>query len=65
MPRSKQIPTPTGIEKLIKKYTKQFRIRENIEYYSREDYIKAEKQFVKHCIKHGGVSYSRGASQVK
>ena len=44
----------TGITKLIRKYTHRFRIPENLEHYSPTDFIKAEKHFVRHCLKHGG-----------
>jgi hypothetical protein len=42
-----------GIRKLIKRYTIEFQIPENIDHYSPEDYARAEKQFVKHCLKEG------------
>jgi hypothetical protein len=45
--------TGTGIERLIQKYRDQFRIPENIENYSREDYSRAEKYYVTYCLKNG------------
>jgi hypothetical protein len=42
-----------GIELIIKKYKKEFRIPENLNYYSEEDYQKAEKQFIRFCLATG------------
>jgi len=39
-----------GIKLIIKKYKKEFRIPENLNYYSEEDYQKAEKQFIRFCL---------------
>jgi hypothetical protein len=41
-----------GIEKLIQKYKQDFRI-ENLDYYSGEDYARAERGYVQHCLKFG------------
>lgn len=41
-----------GLELLIKKYRKKFRISENLEYYTEEDLKKAEKKFLKHVLGH-------------
>lgn len=44
----------TGIKLLLEQYRKQFRIPENIEYYSPEDYRNAEKKFLKYVLTEGG-----------
>ncbi len=42
----------SGIKKLMNKYKKMFRIPENLNHYSSEDYKKAERKFIKNaCIK--------------
>ena len=43
-----------GLMALIRKYRKKFRIPENLEHYSNEDYQKAEKKFLKFCLTNGG-----------
>ena len=50
----------TGIKLLIEGYKKQFRISENLNHYSKEDYQEAEKRFVKFCLHHGGGTYQKG-----
>lgn len=42
-----------GIVKLIRRYRQAFRISENLNHYSPEDYQAAEKQFVKFCLENG------------
>jgi hypothetical protein len=42
-----------GINALVRKGKKRFRIKENLRYYSPEDFKKAEKKFVKECILNG------------
>jgi hypothetical protein len=44
-----------GIELLVEQYKKRFRIPENLNHYSMEDYQEAEKKFVKFCIKIGNL----------
>jgi hypothetical protein len=43
----------SGIERLIQRYTDQFSVSENLDFYSRKDFEKAKKQFVKYCLKEG------------
>lgn len=43
-----------GIKALVRKYRKKFRIPENLNHYTREDYQKAEKKFLKFCLATGG-----------
>ena len=40
----------TGLELLIKKYREQFRTGENLDHYSKEDFRKAEKKFLKFSL---------------
>ena len=50
------IPKPTnknGFKLLKERYRKKFRIPENIKHYSKEDYKKAEKKYVKLCLMTG------------
>jgi hypothetical protein len=42
-----------GIERLVERYKKAFRIPENLNHYRSEDYRVAEKLFVKFCLKNG------------
>jgi hypothetical protein len=44
-----------GIQLLLKKYKKLFRIPENLNYYSHKDFRMAEKKFIKYAIGAGGV----------
>ena len=43
----------SGKKQLIKKYRKKFRIRENLDHYSKEDLRAAEKKFLKMCLTKG------------
>ena len=45
--------TEPGIKRLIKKYINDFQIPENLNHYSHKDFEKAQKQFLKHCLKEG------------
>lgn len=40
-----------GMQRLLKKYKKLFRIPENTDYYSRLDYKNAERKFVKYMLR--------------
>ena len=42
-----------GLKLLVNECRKQFRIPENENYYSESDYLSAEKQFVKLCLRQG------------
>jgi hypothetical protein len=44
-----------GIRLLLKKYKELFRIPENLNYYSEEDYRIAEKKFIKYALRTGKV----------
>ena len=53
----------TGIEKLIRRYIREFRVPENLEHYSRRDFERAEKRFVKHCLEQGCPLSRKGADE--
>jgi hypothetical protein len=40
----------TGIQLLVKRYKKIFRIQENLRYYSQKDYKTAEKKFLYYAV---------------
>lgn len=50
----------TGAKLLVKKYRKTFRIPENIDYYSEEDFQRAEKKYLKFCLATGKCENHRG-----
>jgi hypothetical protein len=39
-----------GLKRLIKELRSEFRRPENTEYYTEEDYRKAEKKYIKYCL---------------
>ncbi|MEN8751610.1 MAG: hypothetical protein AB1Z18_02445 [Desulfobacterales bacterium] len=43
----------TGIKLLIQNLKKEFRIPENLEHYSEEDFQEAEKKYLKFCLQNG------------
>jgi hypothetical protein len=43
----------SGLSMLIEEYRKRFRIPENLEYYSKEDFQEAEKKYIKYRLYHG------------
>jgi hypothetical protein len=43
----------SGKKQLIKQYRKKFRVRENLDHYSEEDFRAAEKKFLKMCLTKG------------
>ena len=51
----KHSPKNLGIQLLLKKYKKIFRIPENLNYYTEEDYRIAEKKFIKYALRTGKV----------
>ena len=42
--------TKDGIKLLIQKCREQFRISENLNYYSEEEYKEAERRYIKFCL---------------
>jgi hypothetical protein len=51
----KDLIESTGIQLLLDKYKKKFRIAENLKYYSKKDYPVAEKKFIKYALNKGKV----------
>jgi hypothetical protein len=51
----------SGIKKLVESYKKAFRIPENLNFYSNEDYKKAERKFVKIAIRLGTDNFTQTA----
>ena len=51
--------TKNGIKLLVHKCPEQFRISENFEHYSDREYRKAERKYVKLCLR-GKIEYPRG-----
>ena len=45
----------TVIQLLLDRYRTAFRIPENLEHYSDEDYKRAERRFIKYAIEYGRV----------
>jgi hypothetical protein len=43
----------TGIKLLIQNLKREFRIPENLEHYSEEDFQEAEKKYLKFCLQNG------------
>ena len=46
----KDLKGNTGIQLLVEKYRKQFRIPENLRYYAKKDFKIAERKFLKHAL---------------
>ena len=44
-----------GLELLLKRYKKIFRVPENINYYSKMDFLIAEKKFIKYSLSRNGI----------
>ena len=44
---------PTGAKLLVKKFKNNFRIPENLNHYSKEDYQQAEKKYLRFCLTTG------------
>lgn len=49
-----------GIKRMIQKYRKAFRVRENLEFYAEEDFIVAERKFLKYALLQGKPSTRPG-----
>lgn len=43
-----------GIQRIIERYKTRFRVPENLNFYSREDLVAAERKFLKYAIMNGG-----------
>ena len=45
-----------GLERLVKAYIAAFRIPENLDHYAPEDFEKAQREFIRHCLQQGRVA---------
>lgn len=53
-PNEGQIATPaSGMDRLVEKYRRQFRIPENLDYYSERDFQFAEREYLRFCLTRG------------
>jgi hypothetical protein len=53
MERQTEIPisaTSSGMDRLVEKYRRQFRIPENLNHYSEADYQQAEREYLRYCL---------------
>ncbi|MDJ0665945.1 MAG: hypothetical protein QNJ61_01665 [Desulfobacterales bacterium] len=49
-----QFPAATsGMDQLVEKYRRQFRIPENLNYYSERDFHHAEREYLRFCLTRG------------
>ncbi len=49
-----QFPAATsGMDRLVEKYRRQFRIPENLNYYSERDFHHAEREYLRFCLTRG------------
>ncbi len=46
----------SGINQILEKYRRQFRIDENLNYYSKANYKIAERKYLKYVLEYGDVS---------
>ena len=51
----KRLLEDVGLQLLLKKYKKIYRIPENIDYYSEKDYRNAEKKFIRYALREGKI----------
>ena len=42
-----------GIDRIVAKYRRKFRVTENLEYYSEADFHEAERQYLRFCLANG------------
>jgi hypothetical protein len=54
----------TGAKLLVKEYKNNFRIPENINYYSKEDYQRAEKKYLRFCLTTGKCEVRRVTTNI-
>lgn len=43
----------SGMDQLVEKYRRQFRIPENLNYYSERDFHHAEREYLRFCLTRG------------
>jgi len=51
----KNVNENPGVTRLLNEYKKIFRIPENLNFYSEEDYHQAERKFLKHALYTGRI----------
>jgi len=51
-----------GIQRIVKRYKTRFRVPENLNFYSREDLMAAERKFLKHVLLNGGFEPAQPGS---
>ena len=49
----------SGIQTLLEKYRAAFRIRENLDHYSNEDYRSAERKFLKYVLEQRRIELAK------
>ena len=49
----------SGIQTLVEKYRAAFRIRENLDYYSNQDYRSAERKFLKYVLEQRRIELAK------
>lgn len=42
-----------GIDRIVEKYRQQFRVPENLDHYSENDFHEAERQYLRYCLTNG------------
>jgi hypothetical protein len=55
----------SGIHKLISKHKNTFRIPENLNHYSEEDYKSAERKYIKYVLMKGTIEVADSESSMK
>ncbi|MEJ2095537.1 MAG: hypothetical protein P8Y38_00025 [Deltaproteobacteria bacterium] len=50
--------TSDGLRRLIEKHRRMFRIPENVNFYSAEDYLAAERKYLKAVLLYGNAMYA-------
>jgi|GEM_PF-2547451 len=43
-----------GILRIVDQYRQQFRVPENLDHYSEDDFHEAERQYLRFCLSNGG-----------
>lgn len=57
-------PSPrNGLECLVKHLRTEFRIPENLNHYSKEDFRAAERKYIEYCIDFGLIGASLGSGR--
>jgi len=50
----KNMKDTIGIQRIVERYKTHFRVPENLNFYSKEDLVAAERKFLKYAIMNGG-----------